>query len=106
MSPWRWQADVLELMLHVQPKASRDQFVGLHGEAIKLAISAPPVDGKANTHIVRLLADWFAVPKAQVSLVRGELSRQKCLRIQAPKTLPDALVALGLKWPSEGESHG
>lgn len=99
MAAWRWQGQDLELSLHVQPKASRDQFVGLHGEAVKLAITAPPVDGKANAYIIKLLAAWFDVPKASVALVRGELSRQKTVRIAQPKQLPSSLSALGLQFP-------
>jgi uncharacterized protein (TIGR00251 family) len=82
--------DVL-LQLHVQPGASRDQFLGLHGGAIKVAIKAPPVDGKANAHLQQFLALCFDVPKRQVLLEKGELSRQKKWRIVAPCSVPDAL---------------
>lgn len=99
MAAWRWLGRDLELLLHVQPKASRDQFVGLHGDAVKLAITAPPVDGKANAYIIKLLAGWFDVTKASVVLVRGDLSRQKTLRIAEPKQLPASLVAMGLQYP-------
>lgn len=96
MSGWRWVEEHLELQLHVQPKASRDQFCGLHGDALKLAITAPPVDGKANAHILKLLAGWFGVSKSAVDLIRGELSRQKTVRIHAPKTIPAELMQLGV----------
>lgn len=94
--PWRWQQGDLLLQLHVQPRASRDQFCGLYGDAVKLAVTAPPVDGKANLHIQKVLAAWFGVSKQQVLLERGELSRQKQWRICQPTTLPAALLALGL----------
>lgn len=81
----------LLLQLHVQPGASRDQFLGLHGDAIKVAIKAPPVDGKANAHLQNFLALSFAVAKRQVVLEKGELSRQKKWRIVAPCSVPDAL---------------
>lgn len=96
MSAWRWLGQQLELTLHVQPKASRDQFCGLHGDAIKLAITAPPVDGKANAHIVKLLATWFGVSKSAVELVRGDTSRQKTIRIQSPDKIPEELIRLGV----------
>jgi hypothetical protein len=93
---WRWEQGDLILQLYVQPKASRDQFVGLHCDAIKLAITAPPVDGKANAHVIKLLAGWFDVAKSQVELQRGELNRHKQLLIRRPKQIPAALSALGL----------
>jgi len=78
----------LLLALYIQPKASRDQVVGLHGSEIKLAITAPPVDGKANAHIQKLLAKLFQVSKSQVSVHKGELSRHKQLLITAPFVIP------------------
>ena len=80
----------------MQPKASRDQVVGLHCDAVKVAITAPPVDGKANAHVIKLLAQWFDVAKSQIELQRGELNRHKQLLIRQPKTIPAALTALGL----------
>jgi len=95
-SAWCWVDGDLILQIYVQPKASRDQVVGLHCDAIKLAITAPPVDGKANAHVIKLLAQWFDVAKSQIELQRGELNRHKQLRIRQPKIIPAALMALGL----------
>lgn len=81
----------LLLQLYVQPGASRDQFAGLHGDAIKVAIKAPPVDGKANAYLQQFLACAFDVAKRQVVLEKGELSRQKKWRIVAPCTVPQDL---------------
>ncbi|MBU1437622.1 MAG: YggU family protein [Gammaproteobacteria bacterium] len=80
-------ADLL-LAVYVQPKASRDQVIGLHGAEIKLAITAPPVDGKANAHIQKLLAKLFQVSKSHVTLHKGELSRHKQVLIKAPFVVP------------------
>lgn len=84
-------ADLL-LALYVQPKASRDQVMGLHGAEIKLAITAPPVDGKANAHVRKLLAKLFQVSQSQVSLHKGELSRHKQVLIRAPFVIPAEFV--------------
>jgi uncharacterized protein (TIGR00251 family) len=84
-------ADLL-LALYVQPKASRDQVMGLHGAEIKLAITAPPVDGKANAHVRKLLAKLFQVSQSQVSLHKGELSRHKQVLIKAPFVIPAEFV--------------
>ncbi|KFZ39258.1 hypothetical protein HR45_02400 [Shewanella mangrovi] len=84
----------LLLRVYVQPKASRDQWCGLHGDEVKLAITAPPVDGKANQHIVKLLAKAFKVAKSQVHIVKGELGRHKQIRIDTPQQLPAEIAAL------------
>ncbi len=89
MSGWyHWDGDDLTLRLRIQPKASRDTFVGPHGDDFKIRITAPPVDGKANAHLIKLLAKAFGVPRSQVTLVSGETSRSKCLRIHAPQKAP------------------
>lgn len=85
---YRWQGEVLVLTLHIQPGASSNEVVGPHGDALKVGLKAPPVDGKANA----LLCSWFAeichVPKRQVSLLSGQTDRRKRLAIQSPQQLP------------------
>ncbi|QMV62932.1 hypothetical protein DFO61_3812 [Ectopseudomonas oleovorans] len=88
MSFYRWDGEDLILDCHLQPKASKDEFAGLHGERLKIRLTAPPVDGKANAHLQAFLAKAFGVAKSQVSLESGELNRQKRLRIRAPQNLP------------------
>ena len=85
MSAVRWEGEQLLLALLIQPKASRDQFQGLHGDELKLAITAPPVDGQANAHLIKFLAKQFKVAKGQVSLLKGELGRHKLLAIDSPR---------------------
>jgi len=84
--------DDLVIRLYIQPKASRDQIVGLHGDELKIAITAPPVDGKANAHLVKYLAKQFRVAKGQVVVEKGELGRHKQVRIETPRDIP-ALIA-------------
>ena len=67
--------------VHVQPKASRDRIVGPHGEALKVQVSAPPVDGAANEAVRRLLARHAGVRKKDVTLLSGAGSRRKRFRI-------------------------
>lgn len=83
----------LALNLFIQPKASRDAIVGLHGDELKIAITAPPVDGQANAHLVKFLAKQFRVAKSQVSLTKGELGRHKSVLISSPKTIPPVVAA-------------
>jgi len=69
------------LDLHVQPGAKRTAAVGEHGGRLKLKIAAPPVDNKANAHLLPWLAAQLGVPKSAVRLVRGESSRQKTVAV-------------------------
>lgn len=94
MSPVTQQADGLLLNLYIQPKASRDQIVGTHGDELKIAITAPPVDGKANAHLTKFLAKQFKVAKGQVSILKGELGRHKQIHIEAPRQVPDVIERL------------
>jgi uncharacterized protein (TIGR00251 family) len=92
MSWYRWDGDDLVLRLRVQPRASCDEFAEALGDQVKVRVTAPPVEGKANAHLVRFLAKTFGVPKAQVSLESGVSSRNKQFRIVAPRTLPPAVA--------------
>jgi uncharacterized protein (TIGR00251 family) len=92
MAFYRWQNGDLLLFCHLQPKAANDSFAGLHGERIKIRIKAPPVDGKANAHLLKFLAAQFGVAPAHVSLQSGEGSRQKTVLIRAPRQLPAELA--------------
>ncbi len=71
-----------QFALRVQPRASRTGFVGVMGDAIKLAITAPPVDGKANEAVVKYLSDLFRVPKSGIAIVSGETGRNKLIAIR------------------------
>ena len=70
------------LDLHVQPGAKRSEFAGRHGERIKLRLAAPPVEGKANSALIEFLADYFGVPRRNVSIVSGVKSRAKRVAIE------------------------
>lgn len=65
------------LTLHVVPNAPKSIVVGRHGTAIKVKLHAPAVDNKANTELVRFIAEQLHLPKSSVTLVRGHKSREK-----------------------------
>lgn len=92
MSGWyEWRGEQLLLNIRVQPRASKDEIVGPHGaDSIKVRITAPPVDGKANAHLIKFLAKSFGVAKSQVELISGTTGRDKRLAITAPTSLPEA----------------
>ena len=86
---FRWEGNALCLEVRVQPRASRDEAVGLHGGRLRLRLTAPPVDHRANAHLAAWLADEFGVAASRVRLLRGEHGRNKSVRIDAPGRLPD-----------------
>lgn len=89
MNNWfHWQDHTLNLYLHLQPKAKNDEIIGPHGDALKIRITAPPVDGKANTHLIKFLARQFGVRRQQVELLSGNSSRMKRVAITSPEKLP------------------
>ncbi|MEZ2347144.1 DUF167 domain-containing protein [Terriglobus sp. RCC_193] len=67
--------------VRVQPGASREGVIGLYGDAIKIALSAPAVDGKANEALVRYLATALNVPKTSITIASGHASRSKVIRV-------------------------
>ena len=83
--------DDLILSLRIQPKASSNELAEIMGEERKLRITAPPVDGKANKHIIALLAKMCKVAKGDVTIESGELGRNKRVRIKSPRLLPDGV---------------
>jgi len=74
--------DGVVLTIHVQPKASKTACVGIHGDAFKIRVAAPPVDGAANEALVRFLATEFSVPTADVQIESGASGRHKRVRLR------------------------
>jgi len=81
MIPIRESADTCTFAVRVQPRARRNETVGETGEVLKLAITAPPVEGKANAACIELLAKVLKLPKSSVSIAAGETSRNKLVRV-------------------------
>jgi len=72
----------LILDLHVQPGAARSEFAGRHGERIKVRITARAADGRANQALIEFLAEYFGVPRRNVTIVSGLKSRRKRVAIE------------------------
>ncbi|HMD71118.1 MAG TPA: DUF167 domain-containing protein [Bryobacteraceae bacterium] len=70
------------LTVKVHPRAKRTAFAGRLGDAWKLDLAAPPVDGKANQECVRYLAEWAGVPRSRVRIASGAASRRKLVEIE------------------------
>ena len=82
--------------VNVQPRASRTETVGIHGDALKVRIAAPPVEGAANTAVGALLAAALGVRTSAVSVVHGERGRDKMVRV-------DGLTLAEMKRRLDGE---
>ncbi len=68
-------------LVRVVPRASKSEIVGLHDGALKVRIASPPVEGAANTELIKLLAKQFGVSKSDVEIVGGETSKTKRIKI-------------------------
>lgn len=94
MSWYRIDGDDWLLECLLQPKASQDEFAGIQAERLKIRITAPPTDGKANAHLQAFLAKAFGVAKRDVILEAGALNRHKRVRICGVAKIPSAIQAL------------
>jgi uncharacterized protein (TIGR00251 family) len=92
-APITWQKSDLLMALYIQPKANQDKVVGLYADHIKIQITAPAVENKANEHLQKWLSKQCKVPLSQVILEKGQHSRYKLFRVQSPRQLP--------KWVNE-----
>ena len=89
-----------ELTLHIQPGASQAEIIGLHGDALKIRISARAVEGAANAALLEFVAGVLGVARREVRIVRGEKSRRKVLAV----ALPLQAVTEKLKYQEPSES--
>ena len=67
--------------VRVVPRSSRNQIVGVEGEALKIKLTAPPVEGAANTALIEFMAEWLGVRRSAVSIVSGDKARNKLVRV-------------------------
>ena len=81
--------DIL-LKVHLQPKASRNEIVGPYRDGIKVKVTAPPIEGKANEALIRFLAKELGISMSSIEILKGLHSREKTLRISG--TLDQELV--------------
>ena len=82
MIPVRESGASVSFAVRVQPRARRNAITGLVGDALKLAVTAPPVEGKANQAVIEFFAEFFAIPRSSVSIASGETSRNKVVRLR------------------------
>jgi uncharacterized protein (TIGR00251 family) len=88
----RKSADGWLLAIHIQPGAKRSQVAGLHGEALKIRIAAPPLEGRANAALEAFIADALGLAKSKVSVVKGLQSREKLVAVNDAAAVPGRLL--------------
>lgn len=81
MIPIRESADGVTFAVKVHPRAKKNAITGAVGDALKLAITAPPVDGKANEACIEFFAELLKVPRSSVTIAAGQSGRNKVIRI-------------------------
>ena len=97
MIPITESAQGVSFAVKVHPRARKNAITGTMGDAIKLALTAPPVEGKANQAVIEFFADLFAIPRSSVTIASGATSRSKVVRIAGvTKTAVAALLAARL----------
>lgn len=74
-------ADV-QLRVFIQPKSSRNEIIGIHNNALKIKITAPPVEDEANSCVIEFLSEVFRIPKRDIQIVKGQTSRNKVVHIR------------------------
>jgi hypothetical protein len=67
--------------VRVLPRSSRCEIAGIQGEALKIKITAPPVDGKANDECVKFLSDWLGIKKSRITIISGHTSKNKRIAV-------------------------
>jgi uncharacterized protein (TIGR00251 family) len=97
MIPVHETAKGVTFSIKVQPRAKKTAITGTVGDALKISITAPPVDGKANQAVIEFFADIFKIPRSSVTIASGETSRLKMIRISGvdKATLQQRLAEAG-----------
>jgi uncharacterized protein (TIGR00251 family) len=94
----RQNSNGISIALSIAPRASRSQIEGIHGDALKARLAAPPVDGKANRELVGLLAETLRVPRNAVTIEAGAKSRHKVVFVSG-LSVEEACARLKLQPP-------
>ena|SRR5437588_7922960 len=81
MIPITTSASGVSFKIKVHPRAKKNAITGVVGDALKISVTAPPVDGKANQTVVEFLADFFEIPRSSVTIASGDTGRLKVIRI-------------------------
>jgi len=85
---YSWKGDFLIFNVFLQPRASRNSLIGLHDKAVKISLTAPPIDGKANKQLINFLSTLFGVKKSDIDIISGKRSRRKRISVRKASQFP------------------
>ena len=71
----------INIQVQIQPRSSKDQIIGIHDGKLKIKITAPPVDGKANESLIEFLAKTFKISKSNIEILKGHTSKLKTIKL-------------------------
>ncbi|MFH1260135.1 MAG: DUF167 domain-containing protein [Elusimicrobiota bacterium] len=91
---YKYYPDRIELYIKVIPQAGKNQIVGIQGEQLKIKLTAPPVDGKANENLIDFLTETLPIKRSQLKIIRGLTSRSKVIEISGPSIKIEHLAQL------------
>ncbi len=91
---YKYYPDRIEIYIKVIPQARKNQIVGIQGEQLKIKLTAPPVDGKANQGLIDFLTETLPIKKSQLSIIRGLTSPSKVIEISDPSIKVDCLAQM------------
>ena len=81
----------VRLKLHLHPGAKRNSISGNFGDAVKVDLQTPPVEGKANAALIKILAQWLDIPRSRINLISGQTNRNKIVEISG--ATPQEIIA-------------
>jgi uncharacterized protein len=97
MVPIRESAGGVTFAIRVHPRAKKNAITGTHGEALKLALTAPPIEGRANDAVIEFFAELLRLPRSSITIAAGQTSRNKVVRISGitARVLEEKLATSG-----------
>lgn len=88
--------DLITLKIYLQPGAKQNEITGLHNNALKIRLTSPAIEGRANVALLKYIAELFDVPRANIKLKRGDTSRYKTIEVHNSRVNPDDLFDNGI----------
>jgi hypothetical protein len=87
-----WEKNNLYLDVYLQTRANKNAIIGAHDGRLKISITAPAIENKANRHLIKYLAEIFGVAKSKVKILQGMHSRNKLVCVTNPSALPKNFI--------------
>lgn len=86
----------MKLKVLIQPNSKKNEIIGFHGDSLKIRIKAPPVDGEANTTLIKYLSSILNIPQKNIAVLHGHTGKNKLIEINTDLSTEQILQKLGL----------